>query len=555
MRNLRSLGGLVLVAGLAATWTGTAAGQPAAAGPALVGGRLVYPEGADVPRGLTDLERAWIREHPITAPGTRAAPPTGPVFCPGEYHPAAAIMVAWEGTTAQNNILREMIRNAVDPAKGNARAFVVVDSASEQSTVASSLSSGGIDTSKIDYLIRTTDTIWIRDYGPRYIYEGNIRATIDHTYNRPRPNDDALTSWYAAQRKIPNYVIPLIHGGGNYHISSAGDSYATRLIANENPSLTEPQIIALWNSYQNVDTTLTNPFPTTIDSTQHIDMWMQVVGDRAVVISDWPANPGTTQDVVCDQTAALMQSMGYTVTRIPARSVSGVHYTYTNVMMCNGVVCIPTYTNATMVPYNPQALSAWQTALAGTGKQVVQVNSDALVTSAGVMHCVMMHIPAPAGGANPSALIRSPRGGETFDAGDTVSITWSTDDDQAAVANIDLLLSTDGGATYPTVIASMTADDGSHLWTVPNIPTTHARVRIVARDGDGLTGFDSSPADFTIVGTCPIDYTGDGQVDFSDYLEFLNRYDTQDPSADLNQDGLVDFSDYLEFLTLYDGGC
>jgi len=49
-----------------------------------------------------------------------------------------------------------------------------------------------------------------------------------------------------------------------------------------------------------------------------------------------------------------------------------------------------------------------------------------------------------------------------------------------------------------------------------------------------------------------IDYNEDGLIDFGDYLEFLNRFDAQDPSADLNGDGLVDFGDYLEFLNLFD---
>jgi hypothetical protein len=54
-------------------------------------------------------------------------------------------------------------------------------------------------------------------------------------------------------------------------------------------------------------------------------------------------------------------------------------------------------------------------------------------------------------------------------------------------------------------------------------------------------------------GMCdPIDYNGDGIIDFGDYLEFLNRFDAQDPSADLNHDGIIDFGDYLEFLNLFD---
>ncbi|MCC6676351.1 MAG: hypothetical protein IT436_04330 [Phycisphaerales bacterium] len=54
---------------------------------------------------------------------------------------------------------------------------------------------------------------------------------------------------------------------------------------------------------------------------------------------------------------------------------------------------------------------------------------------------------------------------------------------------------------------------------------------------------------------CPADLNGDGIVDFSDYLEFLNLYDALDPRVDFNMDGIVDFSDYLEFLNFYDAGC
>lgn len=49
-----------------------------------------------------------------------------------------------------------------------------------------------------------------------------------------------------------------------------------------------------------------------------------------------------------------------------------------------------------------------------------------------------------------------------------------------------------------------------------------------------------------------IDYTADGLIDFTDYLEFLNRFDAGDASADLNGDGRTDFADWLEFYNRYD---
>lgn len=55
--------------------------------------------------------------------------------------------------------------------------------------------------------------------------------------------------------------------------------------------------------------------------------------------------------------------------------------------------------------------------------------------------------------------------------------------------------------------------------------------------------------------SCMADFTGDGRADFSDYLTFLNLYDSLDPLADLNADGEVDFGDYLMFLNLYETPC
>jgi len=73
-------------------------------------------------------------------------------------------------------------------------------------------------------------------------------------------------------------------------------------------------------------------------------------------------------------------------------------------------------------------------------------------------------------------------------------------------------------------------------------------VRILQQDRAG-------PMTVVSVIDCPADLNGDGQVDFADYLEFLNLYEQQDPRVDFNGDEQVDFADYLEFLNLYDEGC
>ena len=245
------------------------------------------------------------------------------------------------------------------------------------------LTAYGVNMSRVQLMVATTDTIWLRDYGPRYIWHGDCRAIVDHTYNRPRPNDDQFPKAFAALKHHALYEHQLVHGGGNFHLDALTRSYATRLIANENPSLTDAQIQAIWKSYQNVDTTLLTPFRTSIDSTQHLDMWMQIVADNKVMISYWPTNPTLQEAMLCDQTAAFMQTRGYQVFRVPAFSVSGTHYTYTNVVVCNQLLLVPSYTNATVSPYNAQAVTAYQQAL--PGYRVTPINCESLITSAGAM--------------------------------------------------------------------------------------------------------------------------------------------------------------------------
>jgi hypothetical protein len=95
------------------------------------------------------------------------------------------------------------------------------------------------------------------------------------------------------------------------------------------------------------------------------------------------------------------------------------------------------------------------------------------------------------------------------------TVTWNVANTTASpvsCANVGILLSTDGGLTYPTTLLASTPNDGSQSIVVPSVNTTTARVRV------GCTSnvfFDISNVNFTIVpGSAPdftLDVTPDAQ--------------------------------------------
>jgi hypothetical protein len=93
--------------------------------------------------------------------------------------------------------------------------------------------------------------------------------------------------------------------------------------------------------------------------------------------------------------------------------------------------------------------------------------------------------------------VTSPNTNITWAAGGSATVTWSvnnTNTGSVNCANVNILLSTDGGSTFSTLLAN-TPNDGSQLVNVPNTPGTTNRIKVEAV---GNIFFDISNANFTI---------------------------------------------------------
>ncbi len=102
-----------------------------------------------------------------------------------------------------------------------------------------------------------------------------------------------------------------------------------------------------------------------------------------------------------------------------------------------------------------------------------------------------------AGAAGPF-VINAPNTNVNWAAGSTQTVTWNvagTTGNGVNAANVDILLSTDGGNTYPINIVAAVPNDGSQNITVPNAVGTQNRIMV---RGSGHVFYDISNANFEI---------------------------------------------------------
>ncbi len=96
--------------------------------------------------------------------------------------------------------------------------------------------------------------------------------------------------------------------------------------------------------------------------------------------------------------------------------------------------------------------------------------------------------------------VSSPNTAVTYAGGSTQTVTWNvagTTANGVNCANVDILLSTDGGTTWTMLLAS-TPNDGSQAVTIPNTPGNQNRIMV---KGTNHIFFDVSNTNFTITGS------------------------------------------------------
>jgi agmatine/peptidylarginine deiminase len=281
-----------------------------------------------------------------------------------------------------------VIDNYIDAFRGLDGSGVVSDvSVSTQSTASQlryELTQANVPLDDVTIMITALDTVWMRDYGPIILKRSNgDRIVADPEYYPGRNNDDDFPIAYANFRGWPIVNIDDVgFEGGNFATNGRDTMMCSNGVQWFNRHMTKSQIE---REFRKFGTDRVEWFePLTQEGTTHVDMFMRIMSDTEALVARYPASH--RQASICDDAAAKLQGLGYTVVRVDTDYAYDEFGTYSNSVLANGIALVPQYTSSTK---NRAALDAYRS----LGFTAVGVDSRLIIRYSGATHCISMQVP------------------------------------------------------------------------------------------------------------------------------------------------------------------
>ena len=303
------------------------------------------------------------------------APTEAPRFV-AEFEPMQGVMIRYP-----LGIPVSLVKSLAE----NCQVYCIVQS-SQQSSARSSFSNAGVNMSRVTFVIANSDSYWVRDYGPWYIFAGKTPAIVDNVYNRPRPNDDAIPQTFATFWDIPLYSMNLQHTGGNMMEDGRGHGVSDDLVIRENNN-NEANVRQKMLDYLGIDN-----YHITIDPQgeyiAHVDCWGKYLAPDKILIAKLPQSNSRYQyyEDVANYFATTNCCWGYPYKVYRVEEPGGSTLApYTNSLILNKHVYVPLGSNST---YNERALQVYRDAM--PGYEVIGVSNTSYSTgwqNTDALHC------------------------------------------------------------------------------------------------------------------------------------------------------------------------
>lgn len=364
---------------------------------------IVAQETEVLPIGLTNQEKSLIVDFSFNA--TRVSPPPSEeVRTSAQWEEVEYLVIRW--TNQFSNIQRQIVEAAIQECQ-------VLIVTQNPAAVESYLQSNGIDLTKVEFINAASNSIWIRDYAGNTVYTDDVgeRALVEWIYNRPRPDDDDIPIYQASYIGVPLYATvsapaDLVNTGGNFMSDGIGTAFASHLVTMENAAgnpygvspKTEADIDQIMAEYMGIDRYIKmDVLP--YDGIHHIDMHMKLLDEETLLVSKYPegvADGPFIQENIDYVLSNFLTPFGnpYTVHWIDAPpspsgnypDTGGAYRTYTNAVIINKTILVPTYRPEVDIP----ALQQLEALMPGYTVVGIDVDNTAenLISLGGAIHCI-----------------------------------------------------------------------------------------------------------------------------------------------------------------------
>ncbi len=331
-------------------------------------------------------------------------------------------------TTGYSDFVPDMIKEVADVTK----AFVMVESTSEESSANSYLNSYGVNMANVEFYVYNGSSwsvpVWIRDFGPMYVFEAGERKLIDFTHSYHCDDMPIVIGNLTDVDVIDGTDIEL--PGGIYisdgintsfgskalYVEPNGATFGNSYVWNVNHYSSETAFLDDLSNFTGNSKNIMIDYMDN-DKTHHIDMWSKQLDENTFVVGDY-VNQSDSNYTILNNVASFLEDEGYTVIRIPQPEQLGYKnitnpnskftrtdryikttITYTNALFVNGgesgkKFLVPSYTDYTFTgasTVNQQVKTIYENAL--PDYEVVMINSDSIIGSGGSIHCTTMQVP------------------------------------------------------------------------------------------------------------------------------------------------------------------
>ena len=429
--------------------------------------------------GLTTAEREMMPYYQApSSPKSISFPPSSPVRAMAEWEEQEAVSITWR---SYQSVLAQIVRHAQNECK-------VLINCTDSNTVKNYLLGQGVTPNhNVKYIIASTNSVWIRDYGSYSVYKEDVDSLylIDWIYNRPRPLDDVIPSVHASYLNVPLYAMTenpyrLTHTGGNLMFDGFGSAFSSKLILDENVQYghTESVIDEIMNDFMGVNRYVKfENLPH--DGIHHIDMHMKLLDEETLLLGEYPTGISDGPQIEANLYYLLNNYMSvfgtpYKIIRIPMLPNSagnswpsnGAYYrTYTNGVFINKSFIYPSY----YPKYDTVAFRIFTEAL--PGYNIVPINCDPdPISASGAIHCITNNI-----GVKDPLLISHKSLADTYDNVNDYQVN-ALIRHISGISSAQLYYSTDTANGYNSVSMTLT-DIQNNKWSA-SIPAQSPGTRV-----------------------------------------------------------------------------